>query len=83
MTFLRNKLGRHTATILTTKRLAEVIKTFDSLKRSFNPFAEDCEDEYEFTFTGAPDIPEIGLEAGYLQLRKSSYHLNLLIEGKT
>jgi hypothetical protein len=70
--FLKNKLGRHATTILDAKRLAEATKQFDTLKRSFNPCEEDCEPEYEFTFAGAPDIPEIGLEAGYLRLQKLS-----------
>jgi hypothetical protein len=68
---VKRKLGRHSATILTPKRILEFKRQFDSfIKRQFDPFDEDCEEEYEVNLAGAPDIPEVGLEAGYLKIKK-------------
>jgi hypothetical protein len=36
----------------------------------FDPFEDDCEEEYEIHVKGAPEMPEIGLEEGYLKLSK-------------
>ena len=53
---------------------------FDSfIKRQFNPLDPDCEDEYEIPFAGSADIPDIGLEAGYLKIRKFVRILIVLI----
>jgi hypothetical protein len=68
---LKMKMGRHVATIWTPKRAFEAEKYFDArLKRNFNPYDSDCEASYEIPLVGAPDVPEIGLEAGYLMLRR-------------
>ena len=57
--------------MLNDKRRIELRRHFDSfIKRQFNPLDPDCEDEYEIPFAGAADIPDIGLEAGYLKVRK-------------
>ena len=57
--------------MLTDKRRIELRRHFDSfIKRQFNPLDPDCEDEYEIPFAGSADIPDIGLEAGYLNVRK-------------
>jgi hypothetical protein len=68
---LRNKLGRHATSILTARRAIEAAKYFDSgFKRNFYPYDRDSESDFEVPLVGAPDIPEIGLEAGYLKLTK-------------
>jgi hypothetical protein len=68
---LKEKIGRHVSSIWTSRRAAEAARYFDSgLKRNFNPYDSDCEANYEIPLTGAPDVDEIGLEAGYLNLRR-------------
>lgn len=68
---LMRKLGRHAKAMLTDKRRIELRRHFDSfIKRQFNPLDSDCEDEYEIPFAGSVDIPDIGLEAGYLKIGK-------------
>jgi hypothetical protein len=52
------------------------IKNFEgNLKFVFDPFSEDCDDEFEVPLPGAPDIPDIGLEEGYLKLSKYQFCL--------
>jgi hypothetical protein len=68
-TLLRNKLGRQGNSILTEKRLAESRRHFDSaIKRQYNPYDDHGETEFEIPLTGAPDLPAVGLEEGYLTL---------------
>jgi hypothetical protein len=68
---VRSKLGSRHADILIGRRLAEVLKHFDStIKCQFNPLVPGCEEEHEIPIPGAEDIPSIGLEAGFLTLRK-------------
>jgi len=64
---LRRKLGRRADTLLKARTLDEAVNYFESaIKRQYNPYAQDCEDEYEIPMAGVADIPAIGLEAGYL-----------------
>lgn len=69
---LRKKLGKNAKRILTPESLEEPMGKFDStIKRQFNPYEADCEDEYQIRLSGnPPDIPEAGLEAGYLKVTK-------------
>jgi hypothetical protein len=51
--------------------LIDAIRNFDcSFKVDFDPYSPDCEDEYEVPLPGAPNIPSMGLEEGYLKLSK-------------
>jgi hypothetical protein len=71
---LREKLGEHADTLLKPRTLAEAINHFDtSIKRQFNPYSTDCEEEYEIPLTGALDMPALNVVAGYLTLQKLSY----------
>ena len=59
--------------ILTTRRLTDLLRYFDTnIKRTFNPLASRCATEYEIAIGGVADIPEIGLEDGYLTLTRSN-----------
>jgi hypothetical protein len=49
------------------------VKTFESaIKFHFNPYSDDCEDEFEIPIRGKgiPEIPEIGLEDGTLNISR-------------
>ena len=60
-TLLRQKLGIHAAKTLTPKKGLEALRHFDVyIKRQFNPYVDDCNEEYEICLAGAPDTPEIG-----------------------
>jgi hypothetical protein len=49
----------------------EIMRHFDTvIKCQYNPYDSRCEDEYEIPIAGAPNIPEINLEEGYLTLTK-------------
>ena len=64
---LRRKLGRRADTLLKARTLDEAVNYFENaIKRQYNPYSQDCEDEYEIPMAGVVDIPAIGLEAGYL-----------------
>jgi hypothetical protein len=68
---LKEKLGRQADLVWTQKREVETTRYFDNgIKRNFNPLDRDCDTIFEIPFVGAPDIPEIGLEAGYLMLQR-------------
>lgn len=68
---LRKRLGKYATSILTERRVADATRHFEhSIKRQFNPLDDCCDDTYEVPFLGAPDLSEIGLEAGYLILRR-------------
>ena len=57
--------------MLSTKRLAEAVRFFESsIKIAFNPYDEWSENEFEVPLGAIGDIPEIGLEDGYLKLSK-------------
>lgn len=51
--------------------MSELVRYFDStIKRQFNPYDSACDTEFEVSIAGVSDIPEIGLEDGYLTLSK-------------
>jgi len=63
-------LGDKADSILTRKCIVETVRQFDTIKKEFDPFERDCEEEYEIPIKGAPEMPEIELEEGYLKLSK-------------
>jgi hypothetical protein len=64
-------LGGNWDSLLTERRLAESRRHFDSaIKRQYNPYDDHGETEFEIPLTGAPDVPDVGLEEGYLTLSK-------------
>jgi hypothetical protein len=68
---LRKKFGRAGTNVLDERRLADLIRQFDSsIKRQFNPFDECCETEFNIPVSGVQDIPEIGIHDGYLFISK-------------
>jgi hypothetical protein len=68
---LREKLGGKAESILTSKRLVEAVRFFESsIKVAFNPYDEYTEDEFEVPMGSIGDVLEIGLEDGYLKLSK-------------
>jgi hypothetical protein len=67
---LRKKFGQHAKTILDGKRVTALVRHFDStIKREYNPFDPDCDNEFEIPLAGVTDIPELGIEDGYLRLQ--------------
>jgi len=70
---LRRKLGRHADNLLKQRTIDEAVNYFETaIKRQYNPYAQDCDEEYEVPMTGVADIPAIGLEAGYLRFTRLS-----------
>lgn len=69
---LRDHLGPHCQKVLTPKRLMEAVKHFEGqLKLNFDPYDQTyCDNEFEIPLPGAPDIPSVNLETGYLKLTK-------------
>ena len=68
---LRRKLGGYAESLLKPRTLEEAVNHFENaIKRQYNPYLQDCEDEYEIPLAGAPDIPPIDLEAGYLRFTR-------------
>jgi hypothetical protein len=68
---VKRKLGKYALNLLKPRTLDEANNNFEStIKREYNPFKADCEAEYEVPIAGAPDVPAIDLEAGYLTVRK-------------
>jgi hypothetical protein len=77
---LRKRFGKERETLLTEKRMAALVRHFDSsVKRQYDPFDPICETEFEIPIAGVPDIPEIGLEDGYLTLSRYNPLKTLLI----
>lgn len=70
---LRSKLGRHAQEVLTDEVMEEACSSFhDKIKTSFNPYDNDEDtEEYLVRVKGAPEIPSIGLESGFLEFQKS------------
>lgn len=67
---LKKKFGEQAETFLTKRRLAELVRHFDSsIKREYNPYDPACDEEFEI-FIGIPDIPEIELWDDYLRLSR-------------
>jgi hypothetical protein len=81
---LRKRFERKADSILTPKRVAELVRHFDSsIKRDYNPLEPDADTEYEVPIVGVPDMPDIGLEDGYLRLSEFfSFEMTLTIEGR-
>jgi len=70
-TLLRRKFEGAGARVLDEKRLADLLRQFDStIKRQFNPFDSQAETEFEISVAGIQDMPQIGLRDGYLRLSK-------------
>ena len=68
---LRQKFGGRAQSILTSKRLADAVRFFEnSIKVAFNPYDDWSENEFDVALGAVDDIPEIGLEDGYLKLSK-------------
>ena len=65
---IRKKLGTKADSIITLNIASELNKQFDSIKRNFDPYDPDCESVYEIPMRNAPEMPNIGLEEGYLKL---------------
>ena len=67
-----NKIGADHAEILTPKRMAEAVNSFErNIKFTFNPYSnEDEEESYEISLPGTPDIPEAKLQDGYLSISR-------------
>jgi hypothetical protein len=56
--------------ILSEKKLKELLTQFEStIKREYNPLDPTSEQEFEVIF-GSPDMPDVGVEDGYLSLKK-------------
>jgi hypothetical protein len=72
---VKEKLGRHAPLLWTPRRALEAAKYFENgIKRYFNPYDKECEMDYEIPLVGAADAPDVGLEAGYLRLKKYATH---------
>jgi len=69
---LVNKIGGEHAEILTPKRMAAAVNSFErNIKFTFNPYSKEAEEEsFEISLPGAPDIPEAKLKDGDLSLSK-------------
>jgi hypothetical protein len=69
---LRSKLARHAQETLTDSVMEDACGFFqDKIKTSFNPYEDEDTEEYLVHIKGAPEIPSIGLESGYLEFKKS------------
>jgi hypothetical protein len=76
---LRKKLGSKATTILTERRLGDAMRYFESsIKRNFNPYDADGDDEYELPMGG---LDQIGINDDYLKLTKYSLALHPLTIG--
>jgi hypothetical protein len=68
---LRKKLGGRAPSILTSKRLAQAMRFFESsIKAAFNPYDDYSGNNFDVPIGTVVDIPEIGLEDGYLTLTR-------------
>jgi hypothetical protein len=68
---LHERLGPHSQEVLTRKRMIDAVKNFEgNLKLNFDRYDPDCGTEFEIPLPGAPDVPDVGLEEGYLKLTK-------------
>src|SRR5271167_4578542 len=66
---IRSRLGRDADSILNPRVSAKIIGQFETIKRKFNPYERGV-DRYDIPLRGAPEMPHIGLEEGYLKLSK-------------
>jgi hypothetical protein len=68
---VRRKMGSLASEILNPRRTAEILRNFETvIKYQFNPLSSECDAEFEIPIPGASDVPSIGLEAGYLKLKR-------------
>ena len=68
---LHDRLGEHSREVLTPKRIREAVRNFEgTLKLTFDHFDQSCDETFEIPLPGAPDIPTLGLEEGYLKLSR-------------
>jgi hypothetical protein len=68
---VRGRLGNRVDDVLSERALSVSMEMFNSwIKCTFDPDDEDGEDEYDIPLPGAPQIPEIELQGGYLRLSK-------------
>jgi hypothetical protein len=66
---IQKRLGDQADSILTPKRLADSVQLFDRyIKPAYNPFDSNATLDFGVPIACAPDIPDIGLEDGYLCL---------------
>jgi hypothetical protein len=66
------KLTPRHARILTPRMLKEAVNNFESnIKFTYNPYGPSKEEgSFEIPLPGAPDIPLVNLQDGYLSLSK-------------
>jgi hypothetical protein len=68
--FLSKRLGAR-KDVLTKAMLENAVKSFEgAMKFQFDPFSEDCDAEFEVPLRRAPNMPNIGLEDGYLKVTR-------------
>lgn len=68
---VRGKLGNMATELLRPTKLRELLQFYErGIERFFNPLDADCESEFELPFMDAPDIPEIGLDGGFLRVSR-------------
>jgi hypothetical protein len=81
---LRERLGVSSGEILTPKCLEAAIQNFEGdLKRNFDPFSPDCDEEFEVSLPGARDNPSLSIAAGFITLPKYSMSIVRTNLGKT
>ena len=74
--FIYKRLGSR-KDVLTGKMLSNAVRSFEgAIKFQFDPYSDDGNLEYEIPLRGAPDMPNIGLEDGYLKV--SRYPISFL-----
>jgi hypothetical protein len=75
-------MGASADTILTERRLGDLLRNFEyGIKRTFNPFGPRRVADYEIAIGGVSDIPEIGLEDGYMTFTKYYPFLTVKYQG--
>jgi len=69
---LRRKLKGYAQSVLTDRVLEEAVDSFEEkIKTRFNPYDQDNDDEeYIVRLPGAPDLPVVGLEGGFLEFNQ-------------
>lgn len=68
---LKRRFGKSWERVLTPKKLAQLVRYFDStIKREFNPLDPSSDTEFEIPIAGVGDMEWIGLKDGYLRLSK-------------
>lgn len=73
---IRRKLGERAQEILNARTLAEALRNFETqIKCQFNPEGSGCQSFFEVPIPGAPDLPEIELEGGFMTLSRYIAHM--------